>query len=200
MSKTTIPTAGLADSAVTSAKITDATIASGDLADDAVTAAKIADAVSFGKVGQFLNTFQGGSFNTTSTSYTELTNFSQAITPSATNSKIFISAQMGIGMGGTNTYWIQMYRQISGSSASIIADNATDGSENAIYANGMRGTNPTYEQQNVTLSYLDSPSTTSEVTYFFKIRVDSSTVYVGRVGAATSRASSSNISTIEILA
>ena len=41
MSKTTIPTGGLADSAVTSAKITDATIATGDLADDAVTDAKI---------------------------------------------------------------------------------------------------------------------------------------------------------------
>ena len=40
MSKTTIPTAGLADSAVTSAKITDGTIATADIADSAVTAAK----------------------------------------------------------------------------------------------------------------------------------------------------------------
>ena len=56
MSKTTIPTNGLADSAVTTAKITDATIASGDLADDAVTAAKIADAVGLGKIGQVIST------------------------------------------------------------------------------------------------------------------------------------------------
>ena len=40
MSKTTIPTAGLADSAVTTAKITDGTIATADIADSAVTAAK----------------------------------------------------------------------------------------------------------------------------------------------------------------
>tara|TARA_R100001015_G_C4559817_1_gene119888 strand:- start:287 stop:862 length:576 start_codon:yes stop_codon:yes gene_type:complete len=40
MSKTTIPTGGLADSAVTSAKITDGTIATADIADDAVTADK----------------------------------------------------------------------------------------------------------------------------------------------------------------
>ena len=40
MSKTTIPTGGLADSAVTSAKITDATIATADIADSAVTLAK----------------------------------------------------------------------------------------------------------------------------------------------------------------
>ena len=40
MSKTTIPTGGLSDSAVTSAKITDATIATADIADSAVTLAK----------------------------------------------------------------------------------------------------------------------------------------------------------------
>jgi hypothetical protein len=40
MSKTTIPTAGLADSAVTTAKITDGTIATADIADSAVTLAK----------------------------------------------------------------------------------------------------------------------------------------------------------------
>ena len=40
MSKTTIPTGGLADSAVTTAKITDANITTAKIADDAVTAAK----------------------------------------------------------------------------------------------------------------------------------------------------------------
>jgi len=40
MSKTTIPTAGLADAAVTTAKITDANITTDKIADDAVTAAK----------------------------------------------------------------------------------------------------------------------------------------------------------------
>ena len=41
MAKTTIPTGGLADSAVTSAKITDATIATADIANAAVTKDKI---------------------------------------------------------------------------------------------------------------------------------------------------------------
>ena len=41
MAKTTIPTGGLADSAVTSAKITAATIATADIANDAVTKDKI---------------------------------------------------------------------------------------------------------------------------------------------------------------
>ena len=40
MSKTTIPTAGLADAAVTTAKITDANITTAKIADDAVTSAK----------------------------------------------------------------------------------------------------------------------------------------------------------------
>ena len=41
MSKTTIPTGGLADAAVTTAKITDANIATAKIADDAVTVAKV---------------------------------------------------------------------------------------------------------------------------------------------------------------
>ena len=40
MSKTTIPTGGLADAAVTTAKITDANITTAKIADDAVTSAK----------------------------------------------------------------------------------------------------------------------------------------------------------------
>ena len=69
MSKTTIPTGGLADSAVTTAKITDATIASGDLADDAVTAAKIADAVGLGKIGQVITATHATESNNNSTTF-----------------------------------------------------------------------------------------------------------------------------------
>ena len=43
MALSTIGTNSVADSAVTSAKISDGTIATGDLADDAVTGAKVAD-------------------------------------------------------------------------------------------------------------------------------------------------------------
>ena len=49
MSKTTIPTGGLADAAVTTAKITDANITTAKVADDAVTNAKVGDDIAVGK-------------------------------------------------------------------------------------------------------------------------------------------------------
>jgi hypothetical protein len=52
MSKTTIPTGGLADAAVTTAKITDANITTAKIADDAVTSAK-ATGVGISVCGQF---------------------------------------------------------------------------------------------------------------------------------------------------
>ena len=52
MSKTTIPTAGLADAAVTTAKITDANITTAKIADDAVTSAK-ATGIGVSVAGQF---------------------------------------------------------------------------------------------------------------------------------------------------
>ena len=52
MSKTTIPTAGLADAAVTTAKITDANITTAKIADDAVTLAK-STGIGISVAGQF---------------------------------------------------------------------------------------------------------------------------------------------------
>ena len=105
MAVTTIPTAGIADDAIVTGKITDGTIATGDLADDAVTAAKAA--FSLGKIGQVL---QGQSNTEISTSITNNDQdiVTQSITPSASSSKILIiGTVMGIqgGTSSVNTRW-----------------------------------------------------------------------------------------------
>ena len=111
---------------------------------------------------------------------------SASITPSSSSNKVLIIVDAQ-GQFGSNTGW---------------GNTIVRGSTGIFQTNNYSNYDSSATQTNTRASYcyLDSPSTTSEVTYFFKIRVDSSTVYVGRVGAATSRASSSNISTIEILA
>ena len=98
MSKTQIPTNGLADNAVVTGKITDGTIATGDIADDAVTVAK---ATGFGKVLQIVykqyNTSTGANNQDTETA-----NFEQAITPSSTSSDIICLCHIaGIVNGGS---------------------------------------------------------------------------------------------------
>ena len=154
MSKTTIPTNGLADSAVTTAKITDATIASGDLADDAVTAAKIADAVGLGKIGQVITATHATETNNKSTTYAT-TGLTANITPSATSSKVFIS------------YQVPFYQDANGSAiCSALHAIYKGGSSLQDFgpAWGMTSRSINYCYQG-TAVYLDSPSSTSQLTY-----------------------------------
>lgn len=158
-----------------------------------------AEAGGGGKINQVLQKFKADSFSTTSTSYTEISSFRQAITPSASNSKILLRVDLGIGMAAAGTYWIKLHRVI-GSSHTNIGNNTIDGNEDAAWGSGIRGTNPDYELQSVNLCYLDSPSTTAQVEYYVVVRCDSSTLYVGQVGANTSRATTSVMTVMEVLA
>ena len=92
MSKTTIPAGGLASDSVTTAKI----------ADDAVTAAKAG--FSAGKIAQVLGVQKTDKASTSSTSYADISGLSQAITPSATSSKILIMVSIkGIASDNSTT-------------------------------------------------------------------------------------------------
>ena len=155
MSKTTIPTGG----------ITDGTIASGDLADDAVTAAKIADAVSLGKILNVESATISGATNVTSTTLSA-TAITDSITPSATSSKILVIADCAIGMyenSGSGTFSrVQLYRDINGGGFSAVYRSQA----NAV--TGQGGGFSTAElsmSSQVTQVFLDSPNTTSAVTY-----------------------------------
>jgi|TARA_R100000084_G_C4607524_1_gene126369 hypothetical protein len=205
MSKTTIPTGGLADSSVTTAKITDATIASGDLADDAVTAAKIADAVGLGKIGQIVQTVKTDTFSSTSTSDFDITGMSVAITPSASNSKILVLGTLNFT---TSDYqqgtWISLVR----GSTQIFRGDADGSRRRAMFGFEDGGSNENEQRYRVlpsSFQFLDSPSTTSETTYkLTAINLSSSyTFYVNRTSSDTNNTSyarvPSSITAIEVL-
>ena len=167
MSKTTIPTAGLADSAVTTAKITDATIASGDLADDAVTAAKIADAVPLGKVLQVVQATFSTSVDLTGTSFTNITSggntLEAAITPASTSNKVFVEYTIQASMDSNKGYKSQIVRAISGGASTNIL---TQNDQKATYGDGDN------HRQMSTMQFLDSPNTTSACTYTIQVGMD----------------------------
>ena len=152
-----------------------------------------------GKINQVLQTHKADAFTHSNTSYQEISTFRRAITPSASSSKILINAQLNLSMSGSNSMWVRLIRLI-GSTETIIAHSSGDGSEDAAFQTGMRGSNPTYEMHNVVINYLDSPSTTSECTYYIVCRVDGNAIYVNRVGATADRAASSNLTAMEVLA
>tara|TARA_R100001440_G_C2494352_1_gene115583 strand:- start:348 stop:938 length:591 start_codon:yes stop_codon:yes gene_type:complete len=163
MSKTTIPTGGLADSAVTTAKITDATIASGDLADDAVTAAKIADAVGLGKILQITSGTTTTDTAMTSTTFAD-TSLSASITPSATGSKVLVLVNQVFRTDRTSASTINAGLQLLRGSSVIYSPQQSGGGGRNF---GLNATGTSFLDLNMIYSFqfLDSPSTTSSTTY-----------------------------------
>ena len=123
-------------------------------------------AIPTGKVLQVVSTSAANDLGTTSTSYVDI-HLSLNITPSATSSKIYVNASfpahvIGTG-GGDNGGQYTIYKD----SSAVIAV-----AGDAFYSNN--GTGLSLRQN---LSVLNSPSTTSAITYkiYFKNRAGSST-------------------------
>ena len=115
-----------------------------------------------GKLLQVVQTVKTDTFSTNSTSGTDITGLSVAITPSATSSKILITASIKI-MRANAACFIKLQRDIGGAG---YADSAYIGD-----AAGSRAqcthelVLADYKDLDANFNYLDSPSTTSEVTY-----------------------------------
>ena len=135
----TVDAGTLATDSVTSAKILDATIASGDLASGVAGA---------GKVLQVVQAVRNTNFSSSATSYID-TGLSGTITPSSTSSKILVLvSQQGFHAGGAADVSLNIVRDTT-----QIAE---------IYYQ-HKPTNQAYMANQI--QYLDSPSTTSSITY-----------------------------------
>ena len=116
-----------------------------------------------------------GDFNTNSTSYTDITGLSVSITPTRSDSKILILANVhGIGDSATQAY----LRFMRDSTAICVGTDV--GSRVAATMGSMY-----YDQQNdvnhCSQTFLDSPSTTSSVTYKIQCRTQGSgIIYINR--------------------
>ena len=132
------------------------------ISDDAVTAAKIADAVSFGKIGQVLQAVKTDTQNTTDdNTFTDISGLSQAITPSATSSKILVLFTVNATADTDDHVGIRLVR----GSTNIFIGTDSDAGQNvsAGYRNPDSGGN--FDMANLCGQFLDSPNTTSETTY-----------------------------------
>jgi len=111
-----------------------------------------------GKIGQVVSTTKTDTFTTSATDFTNITGLSVAITPSATSSKILllINAQVG-GQGSVNNF-LGLKR---GSTVIAVGDAAS--SRIRALVSTMQSADSTLN--GVSASFLDSPSSTSELTF-----------------------------------
>ncbi len=100
------------------------------------------------------------------TTYTSM-GLSATITPTSASSKILIQAVAYSGDSGSHAVWFQLYKNGSAISGTT-----------ATQYHGA-GSNPDYACAPTNLNYLDSPATTSSVTYAVFGRADGGTVTIG---------------------
>ena len=123
-----------------------------------------------GKILQVVNNLDTTSRSTTSTSFTDLTSNSLDITPSATTSKVLLLYSAQGYKAGANEGYVTIFRDSS--NLSTITDNYFSFIR---YGSGTLMDHPT-------IIFLDSPNTTSQVTYQVKFRSSGSSNAVNIFG------------------
>ena len=178
-------------------------LSAGGLPDGSVTADDIASTLDLsgktvtlpagtgGKVLQVVQAVKTDTTSTTSTSFGDISGLSVAITPSSTSNKILVLLHLG-GIGNPNN--AILFNILRGSTALAQPDSGTAKSTINVFP-GV-----TLAIFNSSISWLDSPSTTSSTTYKVQWRVDGSTGYLNRHTANVNYNSVSSITLMEIAA
>jgi hypothetical protein len=129
-----------------------------------------------GKVLQVVNAVKTDTFTTSSTTFTDITGYSVSITPSSSTSKILVFASFAAhGDAGNNSAHSRLVR---GSTTILQSDAAGSRTQSLAMVELGSAT-----MSNISVSYLDSPATTSTLTYKIQVRTAAQTIYINRTTA-----------------
>ena len=157
--------------------------------------ANLSFAASSGKLGQVVSATKTDTFTTTSTSFVDVTGLSVSITPTATNSKIFIVVDL---VGGAVPTTVAMFGVLLRNSTQIAL---ADAASSRTRASGFLQTTNNDSCAMMSINFLDSPATTSATTYKMQIAANAvSTVAVNRsISDSNSAAFGRTVSTITVM-
>jgi len=158
------------------------TIPQGNIANSSLGAVTALPAGVGGKVLQVVQATKTDTFTTTATSFTLVTDLAASITPSATSNKIFVTVSIMGQRSNTNgevgqiTIFKDSSNLINASSPGSRTPSITSGVQ-------MGDSNGDVNAEPYSFSILNSPSTTSSITYDVRVKQISSsgTVYINRV-------------------
>ena len=159
-------------------------VGTSQLVDGSVTSSKLGA----GAILQVQSTTKTDTFNTTSTSFTDVTGLSVAITPSSTSSKVLINFSIGThDLTGAGDFAYQIVR---GSTAIGLGSGGGTSATVGGTINADRG-------ESVAMTFLDTPSTTSATTYKIQVRTPSGTQMF--INTRDGNSNYSTISTITVM-
>ena len=170
-----LTSADITDSIITSAKIVDGTIANADINSSAAIATSKLGA---GAVLQVVSTNKTDTFASSSigNSFVDVTGLSVSITPSSTSNKILILATINHGVDGIRATALKLLRDSTAINIGTASGNRPAASTVSIGQNydSNRG-------QVSSINFLDSPSTTSAITYKIQVGILEATANVARI-------------------
>ena len=142
-----------------------------------------------GKVLQVLQATKLDIISTTTTSYHDITGLSVDITPASTSSKFLCFFNVCVGNSATSNDCLRLMRD-----STSIFENTGTSAVGSIFA----GYHSNYEAFTNNVIYLDSPSTSSQITYKVQWKRQTGTLYLNRRGGDTAHGAPSSICVMEI--
>ena len=142
-------------------------ISAGGLPDGIIQAADLASGVG-GKILQVVQTMKTDTFSsTTATTWTDITGVTVNITPSASTSKILVSFHGACSSNDDSYLWLRMARVIGGTTDATLCRGASRNNTVLCTLDGTQGvqTNKSSTANHSSFEFLDSPNTTSQITY-----------------------------------
>ena len=126
---------------------------------------------------QTVSTAKTNTFVTNSTSYTDVTGLNATITPTSSSNKILVLVNLVYG-GHANLYGFgRLVRTISGGSATPISVGNADGGTRPQASLALQMTNNSnqeYKNKTASMSFLDSPNTTTSTEYKIQCHTNNS--------------------------
>ena len=151
-------------------------ISAGGLPDGIIQSADLASGVG-GKILQVVSTTKKSASSTSSSSFANISDMAVTITPSSATSKIYLTGYFCLGI---NDARYRIYLKILGGNCSNYIGATATGFECANIAR-LSTQNVQNHQLSTTLMFLDSPNTTSSITYQPQWAVQSSqTAYLNK--------------------
>ena len=151
-----------------------------------------------GAVLQVVSTFKSDTFSTASASMVDITGMSVSITPSSSTNKILVLISLTVGPAANNFAPVNLVRN-----GTNIAQPTTSSPYQATLNNypGEGGSYSSASAQPLyALNYLDSPATTSALTYKLQMYSTSGTAYVNARAGNQNGTCTSSITVMEIAA
>jgi hypothetical protein len=147
-----------------------------------------------GKILQVVSTIKNDTASTSSGTYAAISGLTVSITPSATSSKILYSGSLYLASSSSESVF-RLTRTVGGSATEIATPSTFADDEDGTFAHGGGSR---YGGQS--FEFLDSPNTTSAITYGIKWQVHSGTTYLNRTWDANWFHGISTVTVMEVAA